>query len=438
LTPPQFAALHVEMAAFVPGPSAAATDYRSGNQAGLEPAYMAWGERDFAAAFAKGEALKKEGIDIDYEQLLKFVLPKPGQIPPLEALDRIRELQGDRNPSNEIIEATEAIFSEWAKSEPEAAWHAALAMPEDSDETRECALTAVIDCQVSADPRAAVKLLESLPDSPEHAKLQQAYVLMLVRYWDVRLAREFVLALPEGDGRGAALGSLTRRLYEFDKEAAKALITSLTSSDWRDPTIFRRFFENWLWDEPERASELLLAHIPRDAQPSSRQLQDYRQMVIYNSGRAPRAMSELALKLPENVRGTALVDVVCRWSEQDPFVASAWAAALPTGDARDEVLQELATNWAKRGAGDVATWLDTLPEDSGRSAAIEGFAHAVVSVTPDDALTWLRTIPNEAERMKRLNRVWRNWSDRVAAQRWLESSPELTPAECDALQRDLP
>lgn len=461
LTPAQFAAMHTEMATAVPAPGyrvralffrrwaqvapeaaidAAAADYRSGNQAGLQAAYMAWGERDFAAAFAKGEALRKEGIDIDYEQLLTFVLPKPGQLPPLEALDRIRELQGKRYPSNEIVEATRAIFSEWAKSEPGTAWRVALAMADDENgkETRECALTAVIDSRVAADPRSAAELIASLPDVSERAALQQTYVSLLFGYSQVRLAKQYALALPDGDARRAALGGLVTRLYDFDKEGAKAFVMGLAASDWRDPTVFRRFLRSWLWDEPERASEVLLAHIPRDAQPSSSQQRDYRQMVLWGSERAPRAMSELALKLPENVRGDALVRVVREWSEQDAVSASEWAAGLPAGDARDEVLQEVANNWAKRGAGDVATWLNTLPDDSGKSAAIEGFARAVISVTPDDALTWLRTIPNEAERMERLNRVWRDWSDRAAAQRWLDSSPGLTPAERAALQRDLP
>jgi hypothetical protein len=459
LTPAQFAAIHAEIAALVPPPEyrirelffrrwaqvapeaaieTATVTYRSGDPAGLHAAYMSWGEKDFAAAFAKGEALRKQGIDIDFEQLLTVVLPKPGQLPPRAALDRIRELQGDRVPSVEIIAATGAIFEGWAKSEPEAAWRAALAMPNDEigKETRECALTEVIGSYVAAEPRAGAEVIATLPEGSERIALQRSYVSMLVQSSHTRLAREYVLGLPDGDARRAAIGSFANTLYDHDKEAAKAFVTSLAPSDWQDPTQFRSFFESWLLEEPERASEVILAHIPADTQVSSRQQQEYRQMVTWGSGLAPQAMSEFALKLPKNVRGDALAMVVRGWTEEDPISASTWAAALPPGLGRDEALQEIALNWAKRGPAEVARWLDTLPNDSGKSAAVEGFARAVMSVAPDDALIWLRTVPNEVDRLERLNRVWRALVDRSAAQRWFEDSPQLTTAERAALRRD--
>jgi hypothetical protein len=58
-----------------------------------------------------------------------------------------------------------------------------------------------------------------------------------------------------------------------------------------------------------------------------------------------------------------------------------------------------------------------------------------MSVSPDDALAWLRTVPDETDRLARLRRVWQNWADRAAAQKWLDASTDLTAAERAALQQ---
>lgn len=94
---------------------------------------------------------------------------------------------------------------------------------------------------------------------------------------------------------------------------------------------------------------------------------------------------------------------------------------------------QVAENWTRFGSTLVTQWLDKLPSDAGKSAAIEGFARATMSTSPDDALAWLHTVPNETERIERLRRVWQNWTDREAAKRWAETSPELTEAERVAL-----
>jgi hypothetical protein len=57
-----------------------------------------------------------------------------------------------------------------------------------------------------------------------------------------------------------------------------------------------------------------------------------------------------------------------------------------------------------------------------------------MSTSPDDALAWLRAVPNESERLNRLRRVWQQWTDRKAAQQWMETSNALTAAERNTLR----
>ena len=112
-----------------------------------------------------------------------------------------------------------------------------------------------------------------------------------------------------------------------------------------------------------------------------------------------------------------------------------WAAALPPGPTRETIFGQMGGLWTRFGATQVTQWLDTLQPDAGKSAAIEGFAKAIISTSPDEALAWIHAVPSENERLDRLCRVWRAWTDREAAQRWVETSRELTDAERAALQR---
>jgi hypothetical protein len=152
------------------------------------------------------------------------------------------------------------------------------------------------------------------------------------------------------------------------------------------------------------------------------------------SGRHPREASEFFLKLPESIGAKQLESAVSNFAYNDPTAAGDWAAALPPGATRDKLLAQVAGDWMRRGVVEVTQWLDRLPQESGKSAAIEGFAKAVMSTSPDDALDWLRAVPNETERLERLRRVWRQWLDREAALRWVETSPALSDVERKALR----
>ena len=187
--------------------------------------------------------------------------------------------------------------------------------------------------------------------------------------------------------------------------------------------------------EPGQATEVLLKNFPADVHPSPEQQSAYERMMFYFAPRDPRASSEFLLKLPKEVREKLLPGSVSSFCYDDAPAAAAWAVALPAGNDRDKILGQVAANWAKQGASQVTQWLDSLPQDSGKSAAVESFAGTIVSTSADDALAWLRTVPDEADRLERLGRVWKNWSDREAARQWLENSAQLTTNERIALKK---
>jgi hypothetical protein len=232
-----------------------------------------------------------------------------------------------------------------------------------------------------------------------------------------------------------AVGQLASILFAKDAEAAKALVAGLPAADWRDPSVFSEFFQSWLESEPERAAELLLKRFPTDAQFGRGQERAYEWMFDRWSAKHPREASELFLKLPNAIGSKLLENALSFFTSGDAAGAGAWAAALPPGATREKALAQVAENWTRSGVAPVTQWLDTLPPDSGKFAAIEGFAKAIISTSPDEALAWIHAVPSENERLDRLCRVWRAWTDREAAEQWVETSRELTDAERAALQR---
>jgi hypothetical protein len=139
------------------------------------------------------------------------------------------------------------------------------------------------------------------------------------------------------------------------------------------------------------------------------------------------------MKLPESIGGSELTKLASLFLAKDRVGAAEWVTSLPAGATRDKLLTQIASEWAGAKVTDVASWIDKLPQGSGKSAAIEGFANAIMSTNPDDALTWLHSVPDEGERIERLTRVWRKWTDRGLATKWAETCPLLSEAERRAL-----
>ncbi|MHA3770956.1 hypothetical protein ACXR0O_05395 [Verrucomicrobiota bacterium sgz303538] len=411
--------------------AAAIAGKKSGGQ---HSALVAWAERNPTAALAyaqKQSSMRRHTL----ETLQAMAFPKPGDLPPKDALRRINELHGPGKPSEAMCNAVGAILEEWAKANPEAAWQEALSLPLDSDEhgLRNSALRKVLESQAATDPRAAAKLLEALPEGDERVGLQASYVSSLAKGKYRQTAKAYTLSMPDGPDRRKVIGSLAGALIFTDnladKEEAKALMAGLPDSDWKDPSIFSDFFYCWIKDEPESAIDVLLDRIPADIQPTPEQQSRYDQMFDTWCYEKSQAASEFLVKLPKGMRDKSLETAVGSFCRQDGAEAGRWAASLPPGPDRDAVLQLVASNLARVGVTEVTNWLNQLPSDSGKSAAIESFVREIVSVSPDDALAWLRTVPGDADRLERLKRVWSVWKDREAAQRWRDTSPELSAAE---------
>lgn len=403
---------------------------------GLKQALYAWCERDPTAARARAASIVFSG-DFDrrvtLDNLLALSLPKPGQFPPGEGLRRIHEQTGGKMQVASF-NAIGAIVRDWAKADPQAAWLGVLAMPAmgQDKEGREWAMSQVIATHTADDPAGVAQWIAALP-TDERNKLGAGYVSSLAMSGKTQLARDYALALSAGPARAAALGDLAGSWMQRDPEAAKAFVLGLPAADWHEPGRFNDFFRRWFGDEPERAAEALLAHLPPDAQFTERERDDFE----INLGRVPgsdKERCEFLLRLPPEIRDHALERGVTGFTFRDAPGAAEWAGALPEGELRDRTFGKIAEVWSRRDLTASTQWLDTLPASSAKSSAVESFARQIVSTSPDDALAWLRAVPDEADRLARMQRVWKTWADRTAAQQWVDNAADLTPAERAALR----
>jgi hypothetical protein len=422
-------------------PKAAVDASLANSRIGFYSAICAWGEQDALAALARIENLHFNHIAHLRERLASLGLPKPGQVPPAEALRQIRERLDAAGPGMSLDNATGQIFAEWARNDPTAAWQAALMYPNGENEgpwMRQLAINNVIHSCVSTDPKAVLPLIEAMPAGQERSDAQRAYIVSLVNASHEPIARNYALALPDGPDRRRALAAFAGGISNLNgnTKAAGAFLAGLTPADWQDPTLFGETIQSWMGQQPKEASDVLLAHLPPAAQLTKQDVAAYAEMFRSVDARGDYGgAGDIVVKLPDAIRSLALAGVLDHWCYTDSAAAGKWAVALPVGTARDQALEQIAVAWTRRGAGEVTRWLDTLPADSGRDAAVEGFARTVMSVSPGDALAWLRTVPDEADRLARLRRIWQSWTDRETAQRWLNASTDLTAAERAALQK---
>ncbi len=425
---PYFLKLFYDRWARVDPEAALASVGQTGSMLAAYTVLYAWAEKDPEAALAG--AMKADlALDINPDWLRATIttkrLSKLLELPPREALARLRE-QSATAPADSIETLTTQLFENWAKNDADSAWSKAVTLG-GPREVQARILKTIIAAAVQKDMATATRLISLVPDGLDRKPIEAAYISALVNASQGVVAQNYVLSMPEGSARVELLITLSDVLTRPDSGAAERLFANLTASDLRDPSRFSFLFNRWLIASPERATEALLSHLPTNSEITPEQLKRYDEIVSGFTYHDQTLAAGLIERLPEPIRNQGRLHLAERWTQTDPKAAASWALTLP--DSKDAVLEKIAVNWTRAGSQGVTQWLDSLPSGPGRSAAVEGFAKSIISVKADDALAWIRSVPNEKERLDRLERVWKNWGDRAAAENWARTSAELTSSE---------
>jgi hypothetical protein len=419
--------------------SAAAFVAKNPSKHGLSRAVaLGWARRDPRGALAW---VKNLPIEDQLEHLADVQQGcfEKGKLNPIEVMKAAQECYYVASPDKAGVEMTK-LFTQWARHDPSGAKAFARGLTQDNE--RRQGLMAVVSVLTETAPEDAIELFEEIPMSQTARIGPAADLAAQLAGHDTTLGMRFAQRQPEGQARAAAIASIATLMLEVNQDKSLGLIESIPVADTSSIRI-SAFYEEWIKADPGTAFTHYTQRLDT-LDPSSEQYRGLQRLLLSNlTKNAPaRETAEFLSEQTKASRQSRLTDVLQRWTGQDPVSAEEWVITLPVGAARDYALAGVAKGKATQSLPDTVAWLGTLPKGSDYSAAVQGFASAVFNQDPDGALAWLNTIPDPAERKRRILEAWKQWassyspsykSNRSAAERWRDFSPDLTAEERKAL-----
>ena len=178
---------------------------------------------------------------------------------------------------------------------------------------------------------------------------------------DPQAASAAVLALPPGETRNRALGSMIQTLAYRDVQSALALVDQLPPGQQRNNAMLT-VATNWANSDPTAAAQYVLA-MPRGRRAQQRAPERRRRL---GAQRSSKARWRSWPRLPDdNARRNAQQNIVQQWAQDEPRAAAEyWLKTDPkAGEAGDGTLAQVASHVGARepagsarlGAGD-AGW----------------------------------------------------------------------------------
>ncbi|MHA3775412.1 hypothetical protein ACXR0O_28155 [Verrucomicrobiota bacterium sgz303538] len=335
------------------------------------------------------------------------------------------------------------LFSVWAQHDSAAAETLAWNLKDETQKSQ--ALEAILRSIVDTDPGRALELFARMP-FPDPQRRMWAGISLAgeIAANDTTLAKQFAESLPAGVERARATGEIAKAMLESNLEEAFALAESvpLDASEGLD-----YFYLEIAESDPATALRLCTQRLDRmDAGSGPRKalqnLFDYSLVTQWGKWTHPTDVAAFLAAETNPQRQSALTKLLPVWMNRDSAAAMAWVETLPSGAAREYALAGMAEGRASKSIPETISWLSSLPKGPEYAAAVQGFAATAFTYDPDGALAWIRTIPDAADRQRRLLASWTRWIDtfaadpnrRADAERWRDTSPELTQEERQMLK----
>lgn len=365
---------------------------------------------------------------------------------------------GPGNPGGFLISS---IFSQWARSDPEAA-AAALRGLEPGLAAQ--ALGAAASALVQKDAQAAWRLVRDFNPAlsrPRWGDPRQ----MVIAQWaqtDPQAALEAAQSIPEAGVRSNAIANAIQTWAGNNPEAALGFAITLADSQARAnalltfthnqflrpekllPVILEHFppgdnyamavsslFSRWAAEDPRAAAAALSALPPGRALTNS--ASEIASAWMASARNPSEVLRWLETLPPGQTRSAAISNAFRAWAEQDPAAAARGLAALTVG--RGEAQAAIASSWARSDPQSALRWAAALPQPGERNTSIERVIGAWAQESPEAAAAALPSLPPETRR-KAMEAVINSWASRdlEAAAGWLEAQPN-GPDKDGALQR---
>lgn len=386
------------------------------------------------------------------------------------------------------------LYRAWAKTNPTAAWKAALADPLESDEGG--LLGAVAGEMAKTKPEAAVKLVLSLGMGGRRAGIfrelfnewGKADPAGAVAYWnkhpdfpvpywtftsaitqnsekDTLGAANLALTLTDPQARSSAVSNLMGQWAAREPKTALSWSQTIGNSSLKQSAI-SAVLRGWSNKDPAAAMTQAQAIEDPGSRSSTTQSVWFNwlerdpnaAMAYLGSGNDEKLMESVGSNFAYNTEGFAmrekasLLEQLPEGKPKQDIVRSLAQAQIrsgkynqamellndmPDSTDRDHTVQQLGSQWAEFDPKAAAEWLKLQPDSSDRDLAVAGFATVLARTHPQSAVKWADTIPDEAVRSGLLKDIAFLWlkADSAGAEAWLTGVSELSDSDKDALRK---
>lgn len=377
------------------------------------------------------------------------------------------------------------LYRAWAKTNPNAAWKAALADPLETEYGY--LLRAVAGELTKTQPEAAINLAQTLGMGGRRAGVFQEvfeewgkvdpkavvayanqHLDLPVHYWSVSNAihqnwekdplgtANLALTLTDQQARSNAVSNLTRMWAGLDLNAALSWAQTISNPKLRQDAISSAI-GGWASKDPQAAMTMAQEITDKSARSSAMQSVFNRwlqkdpaaAMTFLGSANDEKLMEYLSWNYAVNTDGItvqekmSLMEKLPDGKPKQEMLSSLASSQIysghynqamellnnmPDSPKRDSTVQQLGKQWAENDPRAAAEWLKVLPDSSDRDLAVAGFADALARTDPRAALQWADGIPDEGVKAGALKNVALRWlmADPVGGEAWLNSASGLS------------
>jgi hypothetical protein len=400
----------------------------------------AWAEKDFSAALAWTRALEKGAARTQSLTLLAGELAKSDPSRAMQLIERTFVPWQARD-------AYDKIFSVWAETDFAGALTAAREIPD--LQLRSAALRATLVRHVETDVRVVLDFVRNSKDND----LQWGVGSYAAKRWferDFAAAREYVLALPQGNLRYVQMQQMASAMAQTDPKGALAAVDQLPEKDRSAVTC--DILEAWTQKDSAAAidaaralpeGELRNSAVGRVAQSlvvSDANLAfalvdeipngEFHESILssiasYFADRDPAGAAErYSERASSNERKEVMTQILAKWARSNPDAALEWTAARPDASEFRDVIQYLARESTGNEPEKAISRLEHFPIDVQR-VAVAGIAQGWSFSDPEAAANWACELRDEKSKSNAIGALAGEWGNRepAAAARWLESFP---------------
>lgn len=348
--------------------------------------YNVWAHDAPEAAFASASSIEDRR---ERSRAMQSVVDTIAETQPRRAVEMAQSMEAESGQNASWM--LRNIFRTWANNDPEAARHAALALPEGQSKVR--ALSGALGEWMADDPVGALNWLDSLPaDGTVYNSRKEVF----------------------------------RQFLSSNFDTAKAFIAQRSDPLERREVLSSMYFGNFAWrmefEEIEGVYEWLGE--VSSGETYDRKVSDLIQsMVNADPGRA----IDFAMNLPPgNARMNALAQLGSKLAQQDPAMAIALAENMVYDDEKDRVLRHMAWQISRYGAEQAAELVAASPDAAVQKGLAQQITGEWSKYDRAGALAWAESLEDDQVRNDALRPVFGNWiqADPQGALDYLQNSVE--------------